>query len=88
MLIGFVLLAIVAVCGFYAWHSSQPTFTSKVKDGAEKTVEKAKDVADVNNDGKVSLQDAVQVAKNVKAEAGRVKRKYGGKVKKAKKTEA
>jgi hypothetical protein len=81
-----VIVLIAGVCGFYAWNSSQPIFTSKAKDGVKKTVEKAVDVVDVNNDGKVDIKDVIKVAKAAKAEAGRVKKKYGGKVKKASKT--
>lgn len=82
----FVIILITSVCGFYAWNSTQPTFPSKAKDGVKKTVEKAADVVDVNNDGKVDIKDVIKVAKAAKAEAGRVKKKYGGKVKKASKT--
>jgi len=46
--------------------------------------EKAKNVADVNKDGKVDAQDVVAVANEAKAAVKKVKKKYGGKVKKNK----
>lgn len=46
--------------------------------------EKAKDMADVNNDGKVDMKDAMAAVAEVKKEVKKVKKKYGGKVKKAK----
>lgn len=87
MLVAIIVVVLIAsAAGYYAWKSSQPTFVKKVSEGVTKTAEKAADVADVNKDGKVDIKDVIKVAKNVKAEAGRVKKKYGGKVKKAKKT--
>jgi hypothetical protein len=99
MLIAILVLAALAAVGFFAWKSSQPTPIMKIKDGAHTAVEVVKKAADVNNDGKVTVADAVAVAKNVKtqtkrvvknvkAEAGRAKRKYGGKVNKKKVEEA
>jgi len=46
--------------------------------------EKAKNVADVNKDGQVDVKDAVAAVAEVKKEVKKVKKKYGGKVKKAK----
>lgn len=46
--------------------------------------EKAKDIADVNNDGKVDMKDAMAAVAEVKKEVKKVKKKYGGKVKKTK----
>lgn len=46
--------------------------------------EKAKEVADVNHDGKIDIQDAVAAVAEVKKEVKKVRKKYGGKVKKAK----
>ena len=46
--------------------------------------EKAKDMADVNNDGKVDMKDAMAAVAEVKKEVKKVKKKYGGKVKKTK----
>jgi hypothetical protein len=95
-MIWFISLVIVSVIGWFAWKSKAATPTEKVKEGAKQAVteakevvvhvtEKAKKVADVNNDGKVDLQDVVAAAENVKKEVGRQKRKYGGRVKKEKK---
>jgi polyhydroxyalkanoate synthesis regulator phasin len=76
----------LAILGYYAWKVNQPAPLVKIKETAKITAtvakEVAKDIVDVNNDGKVNLQDAAQVVKNVKAEVKRAKRKYGGKVKK------
>jgi len=46
--------------------------------------EKAKDIADVNNDGKVDMKDAKAAVTEAKAAVKKVKKKYGGKVKKSK----
>lgn len=86
MLLFLVVSFVLAVVGYFAWKSAQPTPVLKLKDGAKQAVAAAKDIADVNNDGKVNVQDALQVVKNAKAEVKRAKKKYGGKVKK-KKTE-
>jgi hypothetical protein len=84
-----MLLWVITVVAFsaviyFALKSTQPSPALKIKDGTQKMVVTVKDVVDVNNDGKVNVKDAVQVAKNVKAEATRAKKKYGGKVKKKK----
>jgi uncharacterized protein (UPF0333 family) len=96
MLISFITLVVMlAVVAYFARKSSQPSPILKIKDGAHQAVASAKNVADVNNDGKVTVADAVEVVqnikaeakravKNVKAETARAKRKYGGKVKKKK----
>lgn len=85
MLILFIAaVALFAVVAYFARKSSQPSPILKIKDGAHQAVAAAKNVADVNNDGKVTVADAIEVVKNVKAEATRAKRKYGGKVKKKK----
>lgn len=82
MLFWFTLLLVVVTVGYFAWKSTQPTPALKIKDGFKQAAEAAKDVADVNDDGKVNFQDAVQVVHNAKAEVKRAKKKYGGKVKK------
>ena len=46
--------------------------------------EKAKDLADVNNDGKVDMKDAMAAVAEAKTAVKKVKKKYGGKVKKTK----
>lgn len=69
-----VFIVVACVIGLFAWKLSEPTVSIK------KTVEKK---LDVNHDGVINKQDAVKAAENVKAEVGRAKRKYGGKVKKA-----
>jgi methyl-accepting chemotaxis protein len=96
MLILFIAaVALFAVVAYFARKSSQPSPILKIKDGAHQAVAAAKNVADVNNDGKVTVADAIEVVQNVKAEAkravknfkaetARAKRKYGGKVKKKK----
>ena len=45
-----------------------------------------KGVVDVNKDGVLNKEDIKQAVTNVKKEAGRVKRKYGTRAKKATKT--
>lgn len=84
MLIGIVTVICLGVVAYFAWKSVQPTPVLKIKDGAKQAVAAAKNVADVNNDGKVNVKDAIHVAQNVKAEVKRAKKKYGGKVKKKK----
>lgn len=71
-----VVLAAVAYWQFFRKEETPVTI---------KTVtEKAKDVADVNNDGKVDLNDAKAAVDEAKAAIKKVKKKYGGKVKKTK----
>lgn len=95
-MIWFLSLVIVSVIAWFAWKSKAATPAEKVKDGAKQAAteakeavvhvaEKAKKVADVNNDGKVDLKDVLAATDNVKKEVGRQKRKYGGRVKKDKK---
>lgn len=95
-MIWFLSLVIVSVIAWFAWKSKAATPTEKVKDGAKQAAteakevvthvaEKAKKVADVNNDGKVDLKDVLAATENVKKEVTRQKRKYGGRVKKDKK---
>jgi hypothetical protein len=48
--------------------------------------ENVKAVIDINKDGVLNKEDVKQAVKNVKKEAGRVKRKYGTRAKKATKT--
>jgi hypothetical protein len=87
-MIWILLLAAVAVVGYFAYKSTEPTPALKIKSGAKEALESAKasveKVADVNKDGKVDIKDAVAAVQNVKAEVKRVKKKYGGKVKKTK----
>ena len=89
-------LVIVSAIAWFAWKSKAATPTEKVKEGAKQAAkeakevvihvaEKAKKVADVNNDGKVDLKDVLAASDNVKKEVSRQKRKYGGRVKKEKK---
>lgn len=76
MLTFLVVLIVLGMAGIVSWTILNPA-------PMKKKVEK---VLDTNKDGVVNKQDAVKVAENVKAEVGRAKRKYGGKVKKAAKT--
>ena len=89
-------LVIVSAIAWFAWKSKAATPTEKVKEGAKQAAkeakevvihvaEKAKKVADVNNDGKADLKDVLAASDNVKKEVSRQKRKYGGRVKKEKK---
>ncbi len=48
--------------------------------------ENVKGVIDINKDGVLNKEDVKQAVKNVKKEAGRVKRKYGTRAKKPTKT--
>jgi hypothetical protein len=52
----------------------------------KRTKENVKGVIDINKDGVLNKEDVKQAVKNVKKEAGRVKRKYGTRAKKATKT--
>ena len=94
----FLIIVALAVVMFFAWKSSEPTPALKIKAGAKEALDSAKaeleKVADVNKDGKVDFQDAVAAAQNVKKEVvkdvaivkeevKKVKKKYGGKVKKS-----
>lgn len=54
-----------------------------LKETADTVKVATKNTLDVNKDGVISTKDVKKVAKNVKAEAGRVKRKYGTRGKKA-----
>lgn len=54
-----------------------------LKETADTVKVATKKTLDVNKDGVISTKDVKKVAKNVKAEAGRVKRKYGTRGKKA-----
>lgn len=49
-----------------------------------KVTEKVKDIADVNNDGKVTTSDAAAAIDEAKKAVKKVRKKYGGKVKKSK----
>ena len=94
-----ILISGLALATVFAWKNTKSAPVSglklKIKDGADKAISTAKDIADVNNDGKVDFADAVAAVKNVeaetkrvvksaKAQAGKAKKKYGGKVKKQK----
>lgn len=87
-MIWFLLIAALAVVGYFAFKSTEPTPTLKMKAGAKEAIDSAKagleKVADVNKDGKVDMKDAIAAVENVKAEVKRTKKKYGGKVKKSK----
>jgi hypothetical protein len=83
------LLALVVVVGvtFFVWKNN------KKHDAVVKVTKAVEKVADVNNDGKVNLADAFAAAENIKKEVvkdvavaketvKKVRKKYGGKVKK------
>jgi hypothetical protein len=59
------------------------SMTNAQRKRAKKNV---KAVIDINKDGVLNKEDVKQAVKNVKKEAGRVKRKYGTRAKKATKT--
>lgn len=77
MLTFLIVLIVLGITSIIAWRVLNPPVVVK------KTVEKA---LDVNKDGVIDKKDATKAVENVKAEVGRAKRKYGGKVKKAAKT--
>jgi hypothetical protein len=87
-MIWILLLAVLVVVGYFAFKSTEETPALKIKSGAKEAIDSAKagleKVADVNKDGKVDMKDAMAAVQNVKAEVKRVKKKYGGKVKKTK----
>jgi hypothetical protein len=82
------LLTLVVVGGiFFVWKKN------KKHDAVVKITEAVEKVADVNNDGKVDLADAFAAVENIKKEVvkdvavanetvKKVRKKYGGKVKK------
>ncbi len=71
-----VALAVVFYMTFFRQADAPVTLKS--------VTEKAKDIVDVNNDGKIDMKDAMAAVAEVKKEVKKVKKKYGGKVKKAK----
>ena len=82
-----LLLVVVAAVGYFVWKNNKNTAV------AQKVAHVVEKVADVNKDGKVDFKDAVAAAQNVKKEVvkdvaivkeevKKVKKKYGGKVKK------
>jgi F0F1-type ATP synthase membrane subunit b/b' len=78
-MIWIVLLAAVLVGAYwFIFREEDAPITLKAM------TEKAKDVADVNNDGKVDMKDAMAAVAEVQKEVKKVKKKYGGKVKKTK----
>jgi len=78
-MIWIVLLAAVVVGAYwFIFREEDAPITLKAM------TEKAKDVADVNNDGKVDMKDAMAAVAEVQKEVKKVRKKYGGKVKKAK----
>jgi len=78
-MIWIVLLAAVVVGAYwFIFREEDAPITLKAM------TEKAKDVADVNNDGKVDMKDAMAAVAEVQKEVKKVRKKYGGKVKKTK----
>ena len=78
-MIWIVLLAAVVVGAYwFIFREEDAPITLKAM------TEKAKDVAGVNNDGKVDMKDAMAAVAEVQKEVKKVRKKYGGKVKKAK----
>jgi len=71
-----VVLAAVAYWQFFREEDAPVTLKAMT--------EKAKDLADVNNDGKVDMKDAMAAVAEAKTAVKKVKKKYGGKVKKTK----
>jgi len=75
-----ILISGLALATFFAWKNTKSAPVSglklKIKDGADKAISTAKDIADVNNDGKVDFADAVAAVKNVEAETKRRRGMY------------
>jgi len=68
------ILCLLGVAGLVLFLSMNKEEKAMVKEVAKRT-------ADVNNDGKVDLQDVKAVAKKATTKRGRPSKKYGGKVK-------
>ena len=75
-----IALLVVVVAGAYwlMFREEDAPVTLKAM------TEKAKVVADVNHDGKVDMKDAMAAVTEVQKEVKKVRKKYGGKVKKTK----
>ena len=71
----------VALAGVFYWTFLREDEAPVTLKGV---AEKAKNMADVNKDGKVDVKDAMAAVAEVKKEVKKVKKKYGGKVKKTK----
>jgi hypothetical protein len=84
MLFGIIVI-VLAVVTYFAWKSVQPSPILKIKDTAKTVVNTAKDIVDVNNDGKVNLADAVATVNTVKKTGKKVVKKTVKKISGAKK---
>jgi len=88
-----LLLALVAVGAFIWWANRDSKLdsnddgkvdVSEAKVAVEKAVAEAKNLADVNKDGKVNVADALEAGKKAKAGAKKAAGKAKAAVKKAK----
>jgi len=81
LLLALVLLAFI---GFITWRQMTAENKAAVKVAAKQAT---KDTFDINDDGKVNLQDVKAAASKAKTavKRGRPKKNYGGKVKAEKK---
>jgi hypothetical protein len=89
MLTVLILIAIATTAIFIArsmTKAQRQRVQLNLKETASTVSTATKNTLDVNKDGVISTKDVKKVAKNVKDEAGRVKRKYGSRVKKGSKT--
>jgi competence protein ComGC len=82
----FTLVLLVSVILLICWYiikDSKKPLTEKFSTALEKTSEKVVDVLDLNNDGKITTQDATELVKKGKIVANKVstqvKRKYNKK---------